>query len=132
MTDALAAGLVDLDQEPKFKVVLIAGRSWWSDGSCRGVRLPYCGGVCDVLDSVRPAGFSAGEAGISWTLRRLLGTGLAMKLMLVGEKFSAAEAHRIGLVEDVVPDDQLLDKALRLAQINFGVEQDLFRRWRSP
>lgn len=64
-----------------------------------------------------PLGFSAGEAGLSWTLPRLVGTGLALKLMLVGETVGAAEAHRIGLVEDVVPDDQLLDEALRLAQI---------------
>ena len=64
-----------------------------------------------------PLGYSAGEAGLSWTLPRLLGTGVALKLMLVGETIGAHEAQRIGLVEDVVPDEGLLNEALRMAQI---------------
>lgn len=62
-------------------------------------------------------GYSAGEAGLSWTLPRLLGTGVALKLMLVGETIGAEEAHRIGLVEEVVAHERLLDEALRLAAL---------------
>lgn len=171
LMDALAAGLVELDQDPDIRVVLITGAGVaFSAGhdlddiressetlgpserlaklkhevdclmTVRKVRVPVIAAVngaarggamalavaCDFRIAGEsatfgtqfvPLGFSAGEAGLSWTLPRLVGTGLALKLMLVGETVGAAEAHRIGLVEDVVPDDQLLDEALRLAQI---------------
>lgn len=41
-------------------------------------------------------------------LPRLVGRGRALELMLSGEPISAAEAHRIGLVNAVVPQDELL------------------------
>ncbi|MBI2912264.1 MAG: enoyl-CoA hydratase/isomerase family protein, partial [Chloroflexi bacterium] len=46
---------------------------------------------------------------------RLLGSGRAALLILSGEPVDAAEAYRIGLVDRVVPGDQLLEEALRLA-----------------
>jgi enoyl-CoA hydratase len=47
---------------------------------------------------------------------RLTGTGQAMRLMLTGDMIPAAEAKEIGLVEMVVPADELRDKTLELAQ----------------
>lgn len=41
-------------------------------------------------------------------LPRLVGRGRALELLLSGEMISAAEAHRIGLVNAVVPPDELL------------------------
>src|SRR5438045_6184995 len=41
-------------------------------------------------------------------LPRLVGTGLAMQLVLTGEMIFAQEAHRIGLVNEVLPDDRLV------------------------
>jgi enoyl-CoA hydratase len=42
-------------------------------------------------------------------LARLVGRGKAMELILSGEMIDAAEAHRLGLVNRVVPPEQLLD-----------------------
>ena len=48
-------------------------------------------------------------------MARLTGRGMAMYLCLTGEVINAAEALRIGLVQRVVPQAQLLDEALRVA-----------------
>src|SRR6201987_3957951 len=42
-------------------------------------------------------------------LPRLVGKGLAMQMVLAGEMITAQEAHRIGLVNAVVPQGDLLD-----------------------
>ncbi len=48
-------------------------------------------------------------------LTRLVGRGKAMQIMLTGGMFSAAEAHRIGYVDEVYPADELMDKAMAMA-----------------
>jgi enoyl-CoA hydratase len=53
--------------------------------------------------------------GGSQRLPRLIGTGAALKLLLTGEIISAAEAQRIGLVEEVVPAAELFPLAEKLA-----------------
>ena len=47
---------------------------------------------------------------------RLIGMGAAREMMLLGETWDAARAHRQGLVNRVVPSDQLEATALDLAQ----------------
>lgn len=56
-------------------------------------------------------------AGFGGTQRlpRLVGRGAALKMLLSGAMISAAEALRIGLVDEVVPADQLLFRAEALA-----------------
>src|ERR1700758_2013610 len=49
-------------------------------------------------------------------LPRLVGKGIAMQLLLTGEMISAQEAHRIGLVNEVVPAGQLISRAEAVAQ----------------
>ena len=44
-------------------------------------------------------------------LPRLVGRGRALEMLLTGEMIDAAEAHRIGLVNKVVPRDKLLPEA---------------------
>jgi enoyl-CoA hydratase/carnithine racemase len=44
------------------------------------------------------------------------GWGNAMKWLLTGDEFSAAEAHRLGLVQEVVPVGEQFDRALAYAQ----------------
>jgi len=52
----------------------------------------------------------------SWSLPRLVGLRKALELALLGERFDAAEALRLGLVNRVVPEDQLDAQVLALAQ----------------
>lgn len=61
-----------------------------------------------------PAGFVP-ESGGSRNLPKLVGIGRAMRLILTGEIIDAREAERIGLVEEVVPQDRLMDTAFALA-----------------
>ncbi|HET7436845.1 MAG TPA: enoyl-CoA hydratase-related protein [Thermoanaerobaculia bacterium] len=49
-------------------------------------------------------------------MARLLGKGIALELILTGDRIGAAEAERIGLVNKVVPADQLLPAAEELAR----------------
>ena len=64
-------------------------------------------------------GLTATELGLSFLLPRAVGTSRAFEIMLSGRDVSAKEAAEIGLVSRTVPDDQLLDTALDLAdQIN--------------
>src|SRR5262249_52559087 len=46
-----------------------------------------------------------------------LGWGNAMRFLLTAEEFGAAEALRIGLVQDVVPKGQHVDRARALAHL---------------
>jgi enoyl-CoA hydratase/carnithine racemase len=48
------------------------------------------------------------EWGIGWTLPRLVGSAHALDLLLSGRRFDAAEAERIGVVNRVLPHDELL------------------------
>ncbi|HLU26566.1 MAG TPA: enoyl-CoA hydratase-related protein [Longimicrobiales bacterium] len=49
-------------------------------------------------------------------LPRLVGFGRAMRLILTGELISAEEAERIGLVDAVVPDEELVPYTRKLAE----------------
>ena len=48
-------------------------------------------------------------------LARLIGKGRAMELIFTGAMIDAAEAYRIGLANKIVPADQLLDAAKKMA-----------------
>ena len=49
-------------------------------------------------------------------LPRLVGTGRALEIMLSARNVKAEEAERIGLVNRIVPQAELLDEAIKLAQ----------------
>ena len=54
-------------------------------------------------------------------LPRLVGTGLAMQMLLTGEMITAQEAYRIGLVNEIVPADRLIARAEEIAQKIIGM-----------
>ena len=64
-------------------------------------------------------GLIPGYAG-SQRLPRLVGRGRALELLLTGAQISADEAHRIGLVNRVVPAAQLMTEAQALAKTLAG------------
>lgn len=55
------------------------------------------------------------DSASTWTLPRLVGLGRAMEMCLSGRKVKADEAERIGLVNRVVPADELMDETNKLA-----------------
>ncbi|MCE0761939.1 enoyl-CoA hydratase-related protein [Pseudonocardia kujensis] len=61
-------------------------------------------------------GLSCGELGTSYALTRLLGYGRAAELGFTGRIVEAAEAERIGLVNRVVPSEELFAEADALAE----------------
>jgi enoyl-CoA hydratase len=54
-------------------------------------------------------------------LPRLVGQPMALKLLLTGEMIGAAEALRIGLVDEVVPAERLMERAEALARTMVGM-----------
>ncbi len=61
-------------------------------------------------------GVSACDMGTSYHLPRLVGASRSAELLLTGRTFGAAEAQDMGLVLDVVPDGQVIDRALVTAR----------------
>ncbi len=53
------------------------------------------------------------DSGSSWFLPRLIGPARAAEMVFTADQIDASTAERIGLVNKVVPDDQLLPEAYR-------------------
>lgn len=60
-------------------------------------------------------GLTGADMGAAWLLPKVIGTGRAMELLLLGEKVTAAEALHIGLTNRVV-DGDVLPEAMALAR----------------
>ena len=80
--------------------------------------------LCDMRIAAETAKFACsfikvgivpGDGG-AWSLQRAVGYAQAAELFFTGDRFDAAEALRIGLVSRVVPDADLLDTAVALAE----------------
>jgi enoyl-CoA hydratase/carnithine racemase len=61
-------------------------------------------------------GLSGADMGSAWLLPRIVGLGHASELLMTGDFITAAEAHRIGLYNRVVPHHELADAARALAE----------------
>lgn len=62
------------------------------------------------------------------TLPRRVGIGQARRLLTRGEPLPGDEAHRIGLLDTLVPDDQVMEAAVREAAELARLPQDAFAR----
>lgn len=98
--------------------------------ACHGYTL--AGGLeltlsCDIRIAAEDAKFGCPE--VKWNLLHgygalrlpaIVGLSNAMKMLLTGEPIDAVEAHRIGLVSDVVPPAELMERARSTAALILG------------
>ena len=88
--------------------------------------LAYGGGcalalVCDIRIASERASFSLGEInmgilGATQYMAQIAHFGSACKLVYTGDPIDAAEAMRIGIVDEIVPDDRLMTRSMELAK----------------
>lgn len=91
------------------------------NGACAGAGFGWACG-CDLRVAARSAMFNtaflnvavAGDMGLPWSLPRLVGAARARELSFFSEKFTADEAHRIGLVARVWDDGGFRDEVEKL------------------
>jgi len=80
---------------------------------------------CDFIVAGERAVFGQPEVNLGVTpgfggtqrLCRLVGRAMALELTLTGRNLKAEEAHRIGLVNHVYPDAELMERALEMARL---------------
>jgi enoyl-CoA hydratase len=90
---------------------------------------------CDILIASEQARFADTHArvgllptwGLSVRLPQKVGVGLARRMSLTGDYLSAADALRAGLVTEVVPHNELLPTAQRVAASIAGNNQNAVR-----
>ena len=93
------------------------------NGACVGAGLALAV-ACDMRFASSTAFFSTifsrrglvAEAGLSWTLPRLVGLGAANDMLLTGRRIDAATALRIGLVNEVLEPTVLMEHVLAYAR----------------
>jgi len=111
------------------KVVIAAINGYALGGGCELAM------ACDIR--IAAAGAKLGQPEVNlgiipgWAgtqrLPRLVGKGKAKELMYTGDMVSAAEAERIGLVNRVVPGEELLEETRQLALKIAGKSQSAIR-----
>jgi 2-(1,2-epoxy-1,2-dihydrophenyl)acetyl-CoA isomerase len=92
------------------------------NGPCAGAGLSFAC-ACDLRYAARSAVFvsaflrvgSSGDHGSAWVLTRAVGPAKARELLLLGDRITAEEAERVGLVSAVVDDDALPAHVDRIA-----------------
>ena len=57
----------------------------------------------------------APDGGVSWLLPRLAGTGIAYEMFFTGKPLSATDAHRLGVINRLVPAERLEEEVREIA-----------------
>ena len=104
----LISAVLDCEKPVIAAVNATAGRGW--DASGPGLRPGAGGRGGQVHRGLRPTGI-APDAGGAYLLPRLIGPQRAKELFFFGDDLPAGEAERLGLVNRVVPRDQLAEVA---------------------
>jgi enoyl-CoA hydratase len=124
MADASAVDMLQRDNIARYdrlrqiKKPIIAAVSGWCLGGGNELALS-----CDMIVASETARFGQPEinigvipgAGGTQRLARLLGKNLTMEMVLNNRVLSADEAHKLGLVNRVVPPERYLEEAIQLA-----------------
>ena len=111
-------GSVFLRLENLSKPVIAAVNGFALGGGCELAM------ACDIRLAAEKAKFGQPEVGLGITpgfggtqrLPRIVGVSKAMELILTAKTIGAAEAKEISLVSEVYPPEELMDKAMELAQ----------------
>ena len=61
-------------------------------------------------------GLTGADMGAAYLLPRAVGLAKASELLMLGDKIDAEEAHRIGLFNEVVPHEKLMERATEIAR----------------
>lgn len=85
-----------------------------------GANIALC---CDIVAAAASASFIQAfskiglipDSGGTYTLPRLIGWQKASALMMLGEKVSAADAERMGMIYKVLPDENFGEESFRIA-----------------
>lgn len=80
--------------------------------------------IADIRVATPESRFAAAEIKLGWHagsgqtqyLPRLIGQGNAMRLLLTGDPVDGQEAHRMGLVQELVPREQLREATMAIAR----------------
>ena len=112
-------GTVFLKLENMSKPVIAAINGFALGGGCELAM------ACDIRLASEKAKFGQPEVGLGITpgfggtqrLPRIVGVSKAMELILTGKVIGAAEAKAIGLVSEVYPPEELMGKAMELAEM---------------
>ncbi|MBL6954523.1 MAG: enoyl-CoA hydratase [Alphaproteobacteria bacterium] len=105
------------------------------NGACAGAGLSWAL-ACDLRYAAQSAKFStaflnaglSGDFGGTFTLTQIVGTAKARELYLLSERFTAEDAGRLGLVSEVLADDDLMAHVRGKAQQLAGSAPIALRR----
>jgi 2-(1,2-epoxy-1,2-dihydrophenyl)acetyl-CoA isomerase len=114
--DCVASAAETLVSFPKITIAAVAGHA-----AGAGVSVSC---LCDIVVAEETATFTfshlklalAPDWGLSWSLPRRVGRAAAQRLILTRAAINGAEAHRLGLVDVLVPARPARDKAISIAR----------------
>lgn len=103
-----------LNESPKPVIAAVNGPALGA-----GLVMAAC---CDLIVASTEAWFQmpeidVGLGGGGSFLQRILPPGKMRRMMLTGERVSAAEFYRLGAVEECVPAEELLPRAIEIAEV---------------
>jgi enoyl-CoA hydratase/carnithine racemase len=136
--EAFAAGAdIGALRERDFREAMLEGTGFWEAiADCRTPLIAAVSGwalgggcelalLCDMIIASETAEFGQPEitlgiipgAGGTQRLARAVGKYRAMELVMTGRRFNAIEAEAMGLVNQVTPKHEWLEKAIEVAQV---------------
>ena len=107
-----------MKQAEDFSIPVIAAINGYAFGAGLGLAMS-----CDIRICSDNAIFGQPETGLgiipgfggTQRLARIIGMGMAKQMIFTGQKIDANEAHRLGLVNSIYPQKELLNEAKKLA-----------------
>ena len=104
-----------LHSSPKVTIAAINGAAAGAGlGIALACDLRIASDKAKLTTAFAKVGFS-GDFGITWPLTRMLGEAKAKELLFLSDVLTAEQALAVGLVNQVIPHDELLSKSLELA-----------------